>query len=65
MEGQKALLYDHCALHKFHMTDSQTRAVRLRVIEGPHVRDQIVFSAFHSFLVKFHTNAGYIHAMHV
>ena len=23
MEGQNALLYDHCALHKFHMTDSQ------------------------------------------
>ena len=30
------------------------------MIEGPHARDQIVFSTFHSFLVKFQTNAAYI-----
>ena len=30
----------------------KTRVIRLRVIEGPNARDQIVFYAFHSFLVE-------------
>ena len=33
-------------------------------MEGPNTRDQIAFCAFHSFLVKVQTNAGYIHATH-
>ena len=41
----------------------KTRVVRLRVIEGPNARDQIVFCAFHSFLVEVQTKAAYIHAM--
>ena len=53
-----------CALRKFHVTDSQTSMIRLRVTEGPNARDQIVFGAFHSFLVEVKMNAGYIHATH-
>ena len=53
-----------CALRKFHVTDSQTRMIRLRVTEGPNARHQIVFCAFHSFLVEVQMNAGYIHATH-
>ena len=58
------LLLHRCALCKFHVTDSQTHVIRLRVIEGPKTRDQIAFCAFHSFLVEVKTNAGYIHATH-
>ena len=36
----------------------KTRMIRLRVIEGPNVQDQIAFCAFHSFLVEVQTNAG-------
>ena len=39
--------------------------IRLRVIEGPNVSDQITFCAFHSLLVEVQTNAVYIHVMHV
>ena len=53
-----------CALRKFHVTDSQTCVIRLRVIEGPKAHDQILFFAFHSFLVEVQTNAGYTHATH-
>ena len=53
-----------CALRKFHVTDSQTSMIRLRVTEGPNARDQIVFAAFHSFLVEVQMNVGYIHATH-
>ena len=31
-------------------------------VEGRNVHDKIAFGAFHSFLVAFQTNAGYIHA---
>ena len=40
------------ALRKFH------------VIEGQNARDQVVFYAFHSFLVEVQTNVGYICAKH-
>ena len=30
----------------------KTRMIRLQVIEGPSARDQIMFCAFHSFLVE-------------
>ena len=33
--------------------------IKLRVKEGPNVRDQIAFYAHHSFLVEVQTNAGY------
>ena len=39
----------------------KTRVVRLRVIEGPNARDQIVFCAFHSFLVEVQTKADYMY----
>ena len=39
----------------------KTCMIRLRVIEGPNTRDQIVLCAFHSFLVEVQMNAGYIH----
>ena len=54
------------ALRKFHVTDSQTSMIRLRVTEGSNARDQIVFyfCAFHTFLVEVQMNAGYIHATH-
>ena len=42
----------------------QTRVIRLQVIERLKARDQIVFCAFHSFLVEVQMNAGYIHTMH-
>jgi len=58
IKGQ-TLLLKRCALHKFRVTDGQnTRVIRLRVIEGPNVRDQDVFYAFHTFLVEVQTNAG-------
>ena len=38
----------------------KARVIRLRVIEGPNASDQIVFCAFHPFLVEVQTNAGYI-----
>ena len=31
--------------------------IRLRVIEGPNTRDQIVLCAFHSFLVEVQMNS--------
>ena len=37
----------------------KTCVIRLRVIEGPNVRDQIAFCAFHSFLVEVQTTADY------
>ena len=39
----------------------KTRVVRSRVIEGPNARDQIVFCAFHSFLVEVQTKAAYMY----
>ena len=39
----------------------KARVIRLRVIEGPNASDQIVFCAFHPFLVEVQMNAGYIH----
>ena len=42
----------------------KTRVIRIRVIEGPNVHDQIALCAFYSFLVEVQMNAGYIHAMH-
>ena len=39
--------------------------IRLRVIEGPNTRDQIVLCAFHSFLVEVQVNAGYIHVQYM
>ena len=42
----------------------KTRVIRLRVIEGPNVSDQITSRAFHSLLMEVQTNAGYIHATH-
>ena len=62
--GFFTLLLHRCALRKFHVTDSQTHVIRLRVIEGPKTRDQIVFCAFQSFLVGVQTNAGYMYATH-
>ena len=37
---------------------------KFHVIEGQNARDQIVFFAFHSFLVEVQTNAGYKCAKH-
>ena len=39
----------------------KTRVIGLRVIEGPNARDQIVFCAFHSFLVEVQTKAAYMY----
>ena len=38
--------------------------IRCRVIEHPHVSDQIALCEFHSFLVEVQNNAGYIYMMH-
>ena len=38
--------------------------IRLRVLEGPNVRDQIAFYACHSFLDEVQTNVGYVLAAH-
>ena len=43
----------------------QIHMIRFCVIEGANVRDQIVFCAFHTFLVEVQMNAGYIHATRV
>ena len=60
IEGQ-----NHCALRtKFHVSDSQTCVIMLRVMEGPNACDHIAFCAFHSFLVEVQTNARYIRATH-
>ena len=42
----------------------QTHVIRLQGAEGRDEHDQIAFCAFHSFLMKVQTNAGYIHATH-
>ena len=42
----------------------KTRVIRIQVIEGPNVHDQIALCAFYSFLVEVQMNAGYIHATH-
>ena len=42
----------------------KTRVIRVRGVEGRNARDRIAFCAFHSFLVKVQTNAGYINATH-
>ena len=42
----------------------KTRVISLRGIEGRNTHDQIVFCAFHSFLVKIQANAGNINATH-
>ena len=34
----------------------ETCVIRLQVIEGPNMRDQIVFCTFHSFLVEVQMN---------
>jgi len=65
----KCFLLQHCALRKFHVTDSENMCdqifvIRFRVIEGPNVHDQIAFCAFHSFLVEVQTNSDYIHVTH-
>ena len=39
--------------------------IRLRVIEGPNTRDQIVLCAFHSFLVEVQMNAGYMYVQYM
>ena len=44
------------------MTDGQKASDRFTRVESPNACDQIAFCAFHSFLVKVQTNAGYIHA---
>ena len=41
------------------------QVIRLHVIEDPNARDQIVFNAFHSFLVEVQKNAGDICAAYV
>ena len=43
----------------------QIHMIRIWVIEGANVRDQIVFRAFHTFLVEVQMNSSYIHATHV
>ena len=43
----------------------KTHVVRLRVIKGPNVREQIAFCAFHYFVLSGNPNeAGYIHVVH-
>ena len=63
IEGQNSFAPTLC-LSMFHVTDGQTRVIRLRVIEVPNARDQIALCTFHSFLVEVQTNAGYIHVRH-
>ena len=41
------------------------QVIRLQVIKDPNARDQIVFNAFLSFLVKVQKNAGDIYAAYV
>ena len=43
----------------------QIHMIRIWVIEGANVRDQIVFCVFHTFLVEVQMNSSYIHATHV
>ena len=42
-----------------------TRLIRLQVIEGPNVHDQVTFCALHSFLMEIKTNSGYTGAAQV
>ena len=51
------LLLHRCALHKFHMTDSQN--TRDQIMKGG--RSKHAFCAFHSFLVEVQANAVYLH----
>ena len=64
MEGQNAFAPTLYFAYVSRDKRSKTRVIRLRVLEGPNVRDQIAFCAFHSFLVEVQTNAGYINATH-
>ena len=61
IKGQKALAPMHAAV--VHVScDQMVKAcmIRSQVIEGLNAGDQIVFCAFHPFLVEGQTNAGYI-----
>ena len=42
-------------------TFGQNTWYQITRVKGQNVHDQIAFGAFHSFLVEFQTNAGYIH----
>ena len=62
IKGQKAFAPLICTAvfcARFTWSDGQSM-IRLWVIEGPNVSDQIVFCAFHPFLVEVQTNPGYI-----
>ena len=43
----------------------QIHMIRIWVIEGANVHDQIVFCTFHTFLVEVQMNSSHIHATHV
>ena len=62
--GQQPWKMKCCALRKFPVIDGPSHIIRCRVIEHPHVSDQIALCEFHSFLVEVQNNynAGYIHA---
>ena len=56
----KTRLLQRCALCNYF------QVIRLMVTEGLNTLDQIVFNAFHTFLVEVHVKAGgYKGAMHV
>ena len=46
-------------------TFGQNTWYQIMWVEGQNVHDQIAFCAFHSCLVEFQTNAGYINETHV
>ena len=47
------------------VTFGQNTWYQITTVEGQNVHDQIAFCAFHSCLVEFQMNAGYIHETHV
>ena len=63
-QGSK-LFFSSVLCTRFMWQMVKTCMIRLRVIEGPKVRDQSAFCSFHTLLVEIQTNAhGYIHATH-
>ena len=60
----KMLLFQRCALRKFHVTDCQNARDQITSDRRSKPRDQVAFCALHSFLVIPKNGAGYIHATH-
>ena len=61
IRGPNAFAPTLCFAPKFHLTDGQNTRGSHYEGQKAEMHDQIMFCAFHSFLVEVQKNAGYIH----